>query len=201
MLNSGGAADETIESDYRSDGEDYDDAVDAAEALYARMLEMVKELDEEDASLAAAALGLVIDEGNSTRRPTAEELRDEYGLFRCGSDNCAEELAVLGMDVHGRKTVPAVPAAEATAAVSDYHPGQGMRPAAVPVVPLSVATATAGVIAASSEDVKEEVVVGEEEELRRAIPRDAKRVGRRRPEMRKREMPTTTPAPSLNSRQ
>lgn len=133
MLDNGGAADENIESEYRSDREDYDDAIDAAEALYARVLEMVKELDEDDASLAAAALGLVIDGGNSTRRPTAEELGNEYGLFRCGSDNCAEELAMLEMDVHGRKTVPAVPAAEATAAVSDYHPGQGMRPAAVVV--------------------------------------------------------------------
>lgn len=67
-------------------------------------------------------------------------------------------------------------------------------------MPLSVATATAGAVAASSEDPKENVVVDEEEELRRGIPRDAKRVGRRRPEMRRR-MPTTTPAPSLNSRQ
>lgn len=200
MLDYEGAAAQTIGPEYRSDGGDYDDAIDAAEAMYTRMLEMVEELDEDDASRAAAALGLIINEGNSTRRPTAEELRDEYGLFRCGSENCAEELAMLGMDVHGRKTVPAVPAAEATAAVSDYHPGQGMRPAAVPVVPLSVATATAGVVAATSSDDFKEEEEGEEE-LRRAIPMDAKRVGRRRPEMRRREMPTTTPAPSVNSRQ
>lgn len=195
-----GAADQTMGSVPRSDSEDYDDAVDAAETLYARMLEMVQELDEDEASLAAAALGLVIDEGNSTRRPTAEELRDEYGLFRCKSDNCAEELAMLGMDVHGRKTVPAVPAAEATAAVPDYRHDQAMQPSALPVTPLSVATATAGVVAAaSSHRPKVEVDVDNKEELRRAIPRDIKRG--RRPDMRSREMPTTTPAPSLNNRQ
>lgn len=146
-----------------------------------RMLDMVQELDADEAATAAAALGLVVDEGNSTRRPTAEELRDEYGLFRCSSEHCVDELALLGRDIHGRKTVPAP--AEATAAFPT-HQGLDRQPTALPVVPEIVATATA---APSSLD-------GEQDELRRAVS-----LRRGRAEMRmRREMPTTTPAPSFD---
>ncbi|KAI2464656.1 glycosyl hydrolases family 18-domain-containing protein [Annulohypoxylon bovei var. microspora] len=40
----------------------------------------------------------VVDEGNSTRRVTDEELRGELGILRCNSADCHEEMQVLDID-------------------------------------------------------------------------------------------------------
>lgn len=34
---------------------------------------------------------IIVDEGNSTRKATDEELREHHGLFRCTSEDCANE--------------------------------------------------------------------------------------------------------------
>ncbi|KAK1655797.1 hypothetical protein BDP81DRAFT_388694 [Colletotrichum phormii] len=39
---------------------------------------------------------LIIDEGNSTRRPTAEELLEDFGLIKCEDQHCQSEMEELG---------------------------------------------------------------------------------------------------------
>lgn len=106
--------------------------------------------EDEDETDIIKRLGLVVDEGNSTRWPTRQELRD-MGFVRCRSENCADELAAVGRDVHGKVTVQHAPVAMATlaAAAADREAvgGRG-RPATVTSGP-SVATATE-VVSASS---------------------------------------------------
>lgn len=78
---------------------------------------------EEEVARVVAELGLGVDDGNSTRRPTAKELREEFGLFRCRSENCVLELAAVGRDVHGRVTAQSAPAAQATGALLETDAG------------------------------------------------------------------------------
>ncbi|KAI0888397.1 glycosyl hydrolases family 18-domain-containing protein [Annulohypoxylon maeteangense] len=40
----------------------------------------------------------VFDDGNSTRRVTDEELREDLGILRCSSADCQEEMKVLGIE-------------------------------------------------------------------------------------------------------
>jgi len=39
---------------------------------------------------------IVIEEGNSTRKPTREELLEHFGVIECKDDACSSEMAVLG---------------------------------------------------------------------------------------------------------
>ncbi|OHF03854.1 hypothetical protein CORC01_00716 [Colletotrichum orchidophilum] len=39
---------------------------------------------------------LIVDEGNSTRRPTAEELLEDFGLIKCEDQHCQSEMEELG---------------------------------------------------------------------------------------------------------
>nr|POE65199.1 killer toxin subunits alpha/beta [Quercus suber] len=43
---------------------------------------------------------LVIDEGNSSRKPSEEELWQHFGLLRCKSNECEEEEQALGIPIH-----------------------------------------------------------------------------------------------------
>lgn len=40
----------------------------------------------------------LVDEGNSSRKATPEELYDRYGLLKCKSLNCEEERKELGLE-------------------------------------------------------------------------------------------------------
>lgn len=67
---------------------------------------------------------IIVDEGNTTRRATDEELWETYRVMRCVSENCDSELRVLGVKdedlerfpqrLHPRRTSPAIATAEAT---------------------------------------------------------------------------------------
>jgi chitinase len=39
---------------------------------------------------------IYIDTGNSSRRPTKEELAERFGLLKCNGDNCEDEMQALG---------------------------------------------------------------------------------------------------------
>jgi len=41
---------------------------------------------------------IVFDDGNSTRKATDEELRDQYGFIRCSDDSCSKEMEDLGIE-------------------------------------------------------------------------------------------------------
>jgi chitinase len=41
---------------------------------------------------------IILDDGNSTRKATDEELADEFGFYRCDSSDCKKELDALGVE-------------------------------------------------------------------------------------------------------
>jgi hypothetical protein len=81
---------------------------------------------------------LVVDEGNSTRYTTPEELWEEYGLIKCRSHNCEKEKAAVGhYNPEEIQRKLALPTAEPMATVTGI-PGSSSNPASgasVPMVP------------------------------------------------------------------
>lgn len=69
---------------------------------------------------------LVIHEGNSTRRPTDEELFEELGFLKCEDRDCQREMEELGYAslpvVHETATSPATVEAVATASTTGISP-------------------------------------------------------------------------------
>lgn len=64
----------------------------------------------------------VVDERNKSRRATPDELWEHLGILECSSTDCVDELAELGLDIHGRPTpisLDAVPTETAAARVID----------------------------------------------------------------------------------
>jgi chitinase len=63
---------------------------------------------------------IIVDEGNTTRRATDEELLETHGVLRCVSDNCKAELNALGVTedelqkLQQRETSPATAIAHVT---------------------------------------------------------------------------------------
>ncbi|KAK7991331.1 hypothetical protein PG988_000125 [Apiospora saccharicola] len=65
-----------------------------------------------------------VDEGNSSRKITEEELLHDFGLVRCEEDDCADEMQRLGLAslpvIQGPKTAP--PSVEATTTIMTGTP-------------------------------------------------------------------------------
>ncbi|RMZ84791.1 hypothetical protein DV737_g979, partial [Chaetothyriales sp. CBS 132003] len=73
---------------------------------------------------------VVLDDGNSTRKATDEELRDQLGFYRCSDPTCSQELEELGLASIATIGPPrTTPARAAMAAATDTGVHDGTHPA------------------------------------------------------------------------
>jgi len=88
---------------------------------------------------------LYIEEGNSSRKPTAEELLEHFGFLRCQSEDCLDEEKILGAPVELNLNYPKPTAAgSTTAAVAEATGGAQLAQAgAGSPVKISIATPAA----------------------------------------------------------
>lgn len=84
---------------------------------------------------------ILVDEGNTTRRTTEEEMRDHFGLVRCQSKDCAEELEQYERVVEHMRGRLSFPIATTTAGHA-YPKENWLVPSPAPAKTLTVSSAT-----------------------------------------------------------